>query len=99
MLNPLDGGLNLKIMLKLMFTILLTLNVEWNDCTKFDLIIVCDYSGSIKSHEREIAEAVNVFAKGLYIGENDTKLGIVVFSDYSEVFLPLTTDSVIIESK
>jgi len=86
-------------MIKLMFTLFLTLNVEWNDCTKFDLIIVCDYSGSVKGYEEEIANSVNIFAKGLYIGENDTKLGIVVFSDYSEVFLPLTVDSIKIKGR
>lgn len=78
-------------MINFIFSLLLLLG---GDCTKFDLIILCDYSGSIKGHENTIATAVNVFSKGLYVGEEDIKLGIVVFSGGSDIFCPLTTDTV-----
>ncbi len=80
-----------------MFTLLLTLNCLGEDCTKFDLIVICDYSASLRNKEREISSAVDGFSKSLIIGEEDTKFGIIVFSDFSQVFCPLTTDKALIE--
>ena len=86
-------------MLNFMFSLLLTLNCVGEDCTRFDLIIICDYSASIRGHEREVSNAVDGFSKSLYIGEEDTKFGVIVFSDYSQLWCPLTTDKALLDEK
>lgn len=61
-------------------------------CNNLDIIVLADYSGSVKGHERFLHKAISTFSEGLDISPDNVNLGIVTFNAYSEVLCPLEDD-------
>src|SRR6478735_4757059 len=61
-------------------------------CSNLDIIILADYSGSVRGNERFVYQAISSFSQKLNISEDDIHLGVIKFSNYSEVICPLEGD-------
>jgi len=74
--------------MKLLFLVLCL----WQDCLKIDIILVGDFSGSVRGKEAFIQAAFNSFIQGLPLSEDGVRLGVVVFSDNAEIVQHLTSE-------
>ena len=58
-------------------------------CLHLDIVVLADFSTSIRGKEQFIQTAVNGFTKS-FKDEEDVRIGIITFDDRAKLFSPLT---------
>lgn len=81
----------------LFFVLLIVVLLGWvhrcqGQCLKLDVVLVGDYSGSVEGNEPFVRAAFHAFADRLDLGEDQVRLGIVLFGDQATIDCPLTGD-------
>lgn len=67
------------------FLLLISLKAH-PQCTNLDIVLVADYSGSVRHYESFVSDAILHFAEELTLPyRNDVRLGIVMFADDADV--------------
>lgn len=82
--------------------LLLFLNViqlKSQSCFEMDIIILCDYSGSVLGHEKVITDALDSFAHKFKLSETTIKIGLVIFSDNGYLICPLTGNDSLLHNR
>lgn len=62
------------------------------DCLQLDLLILSDFSGSVKGHEKFITDAIKQFSEQFELSEQGIKIGVIAFETESYLVSPLTSD-------
>lgn len=62
-------------------------------CLKLDVVLVGDYSSSVHGQELFVTEAFQAFADKLELGEEQVRLGAVIFAEDAQPVIPLTGDT------
>ena len=84
----------MKFFLVLFMCTLCVTQISYAQCTKADIVILVDYSGSISGNESAVKKAL-VASAGIFDGASDMRVSIVTFSDNFEVVVPFTANLVL----
>lgn len=63
---------------------------SWGNCLQADVWVLIDYSGSMASYERFVAEALARIATGIIQENSPRRMGFISFDDSATLKLPLT---------
>jgi Mg-chelatase subunit ChlD len=63
-------------------------------CTKADIYVVADYSGSVAGNERNIVDALIVMGQSLNMAPGEIRIGVIAFNDVAYHVMPLTGNQV-----
>lgn len=80
------------ILILFLFSSSFTPTKRVNTCLQMDLILLADFSKSIRGQEQFIVDAMSAFVNKFDLSENGLKIGIVVFNTYTYTISRLTTD-------
>lgn len=82
-----------------MLNLLISLLLLPLGCNNLDIMIVADYSGSVRGNEKFVVNAISSFSNKLDISEDNINMGIVIFNSYSENICNLSGDREYINSR
>jgi len=68
-------------------------------CLELDLILIGDYSSSLRGQEHYFVGACRTFVKKFQLSEQTIKIGIVTFNDTAKLISPLSSDTSFITSR
>lgn len=87
------------IILSIIFSSSTTIKSPVVSCLQMDIILLGDFSGSVKGYEPFIAQAFNAFVKHFDVSENGVKIGVIAFGSMAEIICPLTSNEQLLQSK
>lgn len=76
-----------------------TLKPKTAGCLELDLILLGDYSSSLRSQEHYFVDACRSFVKKFQLSEESIKIGIVTFNDTAKLISPLSSDTTFITNR
>lgn len=62
-------------------------------CLKIDILLVGDFSASVKNQEHFVASAFTEFANQFELSEESTKIGVISFANDGKLLCALTSDT------
>lgn len=65
-------------------------------CTKIDIVLLLDISGSVEGREQFIVDATRSFVDNLNVGESEVRISIITFNSYITTICPLTADRTVL---
>ncbi len=84
-------------MISIIISLILSLSPQ-PDCLELDIMLVGDYSGSIKGNEQFIAEAFTSFSSQFKLSETGINIGVVTFGSDAYLVSPLTSSQETLDS-
>lgn len=74
-------------------------SIETVDCLEMDILLVGDFSGSIRGREGFITEAFDIFVNRFELSEQGIKIGVMAFESDAHLICPLTSDRELLTSR
>lgn len=78
--------------------ILTSFKTERSGCAQLDIVLIGDFSGSVKGREKFIVEAFSTFIDQFELSESTVKIGLIAFDDFAHILSPLTSDKATIQT-